>query len=65
MATKGKPKRETESLLIAGQNNAKGTTYVKARTDKTQQNSKYHIDCVVSITTYMVIKEDTINHISE
>ena len=33
-------KRETESLLIAAQNNAIRTNYIKARIDKTQQNSK-------------------------
>ena len=29
--------RETKSLLIAAQNNAKSTNYIKARTEKTQQ----------------------------
>ena len=33
-------KRKTESLLIAGQNNAIRMNYVKANIDKTQQNSK-------------------------
>ena len=33
-------KRETESLLIAAQNNAIRTNHIKARIDKTQQNSK-------------------------
>ena len=33
-------KRETESLLIAAQNNAIRTNHIKARRDKTQQNSK-------------------------
>ena len=32
--------RETESLLIAAQNNAVGTTHIKARIDEPQQNSK-------------------------
>ena len=32
-------KRETESLLIAAQNNAIRTNHIKARIDKTQQNS--------------------------
>ena len=32
--------REIDSLLIAAQNNAIGTNYVKARIDKMQQNSK-------------------------
>ena len=33
-------KRETESLEIAAQNNAIRTNHIKARIDKTQQNSK-------------------------
>ena len=33
-------KRETESLQIAAQNNAIRTNHIKARIDKTQQNSK-------------------------
>ena len=37
---KGNFKRETESLLMAAQNSAIGTNHIKARTDKTQQNSK-------------------------
>ena len=37
---KGKFKRETESLLIAAQNNAVRTNQIKARIEKTQQNSK-------------------------
>ena len=32
--------RETESLLIASQNNAMRDNYVKARIDQTQQNSR-------------------------
>ena len=36
---KGNLKRETESLLIAAQNNAIRTNYVKARIDKTQRNN--------------------------
>ena len=32
--------RETESLLIAAQNNATRTNYIKARIDKTPQNRK-------------------------
>ena len=32
--------RETESFLIAAQNNVIRADYVKVRTDKTQQNSK-------------------------
>ena len=37
---KGNFKRETESLLIAAQNNAIRTNHIKAGIDKTQQNSK-------------------------
>ena len=37
---KGNFNRETESLLIAAQDNAIRTNYIKARIDKTQQNSK-------------------------
>ena len=37
---KGNFKRETESLLIVAQNNAIRTNQIKARIDKTQQNSK-------------------------
>ena len=40
MAKKGNLKRETESLLIAAQNNAIRTNNVKVRIDKTQQNSR-------------------------
>ena len=37
---KGNFKRETESFLIVAQNNAIRTNHIKARIDKTQQNSK-------------------------
>ena len=37
---KGIFKRETESLLMAAQNSAIRTNHIKARIDKTQQNSK-------------------------
>ena len=37
---KGSLKRETESLVIAELNNAIKTNYVKAKTGKTQQNSR-------------------------
>ena len=37
---KGNFKRETESLLMAAQNNAIRTNHIKVRIDKTQQNSK-------------------------
>ena len=56
VAKKGNLKRETESLLIATQNNGIRTNHIKARIDKTQQNSRwkscddrdemiYHIIC--------------------
>ena len=34
-------KKNTECFLIAAQNNAIRTNYIKARIDKMQQNSKY------------------------
>ena len=37
---KGNFRRETESLLIAAQNNAVRTNHIKARIDKTPQNCK-------------------------
>ena len=37
---KGNLERETESLLIEAQKNAITTNHIKARIDKTQQNSK-------------------------
>ena len=37
---KGNLKRETESLLIAAQNNAIRTNYIKAKINNMQQNSK-------------------------
>ena len=37
---KGNLKRETESLLIAAQNNAIRTNHIKARINKTQKNGK-------------------------
>ena len=40
VANKRNFKRETEFLLIAAQNNAMRTNHIKARIDKTQQNSK-------------------------
>ena len=49
---KGNLKRETESLLIAAQDNAIKTNHIKARIDKTQQNRK----CTLC-------SDETINHI--
>ena len=47
-------KRKTESLLIAAQNNAIRTNHIKARIDKTQQNSR----CTLCGERY-----ETVNHI--
>ena len=51
---KGNPKRETESLLIAAQDNAMRTNHIKAKIDKTQQNSKCRL---------CGDRDETINHI--
>ena len=51
---KGNFKRETESLLIAAQDSAIRTNPIKARIDKTQQNSKCRLCCY---------RDETINHI--
>ena len=51
---KGNLKRETESLLIAAQNNTIRTNHIKARIDKTQQNSKCRL---------CSDRNETINHI--
>ena len=51
---KGNFKRETESLLIAAQNSAIRTNHIKARIDKTQQNSKCRL---------CGDRDETINHI--
>ena len=47
-------KKETESLLIAAQDNAIRTNHIKARIDKTQQNSKCRL---------CSNRNETINHI--
>ena len=51
---KGNFKRETESLLRAAQDNAIRTNHIKARIDKTQQNSKCRL---------CDDRDETINHI--
>ena len=51
---KGNLKRETESLRIAAQDNAIRTNHIKARIDKTQQNSKGRL---------CGDRDETINHI--
>ena len=40
MLRKGNYKRETESPLIAAQNDAKRTNYIEAKFDSAQQNHK-------------------------
>ena len=54
---KGNFKRETESLLIAAQNNAVRTNHIKARIDKTQQNSKCRLCGDRDETTNHIISE--------
>ena len=49
-------KRETKSLLMAAQNRTTRTNHIKARIDKTQQNSKCRL---------CGDRDETINHISE
>ena len=51
---KGNFKKETESLLIAAQDNAVRTNHIKSRIDKTQQKSKYRL---------CGDRDETINHI--
>ena len=51
---KGNIKRETESLLIAAQNDAIRTNHIKARRDKMQQNSKCRL---------CGDRDETINHV--
>ena len=51
---KGNLKRETESLLIAAQDNAIRTNHIKAKIDKTQQNCKCRL---------CGDRDETINHI--
>ena len=67
---KGNFKRETESLWIAVQNNAIRTNHIKARIDKTQQNSKYRlcsnrfetINHIISECNKLAQKEYNIRH---
>ena len=53
---KGNLKRETESLLIAAQDNATRINHMKVRIDKTQQNSKCRL---------CSDRDNSINHISD
>ena len=46
--------RETESLLLAAENDSIKTNYMKAKIDKRQQNSK----CILCGN-----KDETVNHI--
>ena len=54
MVSKEKPKRETESFLIAEQNDTIKTNDIKVKIDNTQQNSKYRL---------CVDRDETINYI--
>ena len=54
MAEKRDLDKETESLLIVAQNNAMSVKHVKARIDKTQQNSRSRL---------CGDRDETINHI--
>ena len=54
---KGNLKRETESLLIAAQDNAIRTNHIKARIDKTQQNSKCRLCGDRAETIHHIISE--------
>ena len=67
---KGNFKRETESLLIAAQDNAVRTNHIKARIDKTQQNSKCRlcsdrdemINHIISECSKLTLKEYKTRH---
>ena len=54
---KGNFKRETESLLIAAQNNAIRTNHIKARIDKAQQNSNCRLCSDRDETINQIISE--------
>ena len=55
IAKKRNLERETESLIIAAQNNTKRINYIKRRIDYIQENSKCKL---------CADKDETINHIS-
>ena len=57
MAKKNKLKNETESLLIAAQNNTIRTNYIKAKIDQTKQNSKCRLCGGRDETIYHIISE--------
>ena len=54
---KGNFKRETESILMAAQNSAIRTNHIKARIDKTQQNSKCRLCSDRDETIHHIISE--------
>ena len=56
---KGNLWRETESLLIAAQNNAKRTNHIKVRIDNMQQNSKCRLCGDIEETTNHIISESS------
>ena len=67
---KGNRKRETESLRIAAQDNAIKTNHIKAKIDKTQQNSKCRlcgdrdetINPIISECSKLAQKEYKVRH---
>ena len=56
---KGNLMRETESLLIPAQNNAIRTNHIKARIDKSQQNSRLRLCDDRDETSYHIISESS------
>ena len=54
---KGNFKRESESLLIAAQNNVIRTNHIKAKIDKTQQNNKCRLCSDKDETINLIISE--------
>ena len=67
---KGNLKKKTESLLIVAQENTIRTNHIKARIDKTQQNSKCRlcgdkeetIDRIISVCCKLPQKEYKVRH---
>ena len=56
---KGNLKRETESLLIATQNNAITTNHIKAIINKTKQNSRHRLNGERDETINDIISESS------
>ena len=54
---KGKFRRETKSLLIAGQNNAIRTKHIKASIDKTQQTCRWSLCGERYVTINHILRE--------